>query len=125
MAVSIYSFGTAMHPTAQESAPNFDTFYKTVFRAEHLHPLNVALHVLGSVAGLVWLVATPLIGMWVLVLLFPLVHAVPGLIGHRFLERNAAVGDIRVTRTDYSPLWFIAANHRMTWELLTRGKFGQ
>jgi hypothetical protein len=49
------------------------------------------------------------------------VHAVPGLLGHRLFERNAAVGDLRVTRQDHSPLWFIAANHRMSWELLTRG----
>ena len=29
-----------------------------------------------------------------------------------------AVGDVRLTRSDYSPLWFIIANHRMTWDLL-------
>jgi hypothetical protein len=46
-------------------------------------------------------------------------HAVPGLVGQRLVERNAAVGDLRVTRTDYRILWFIAANHVMTFELLT------
>jgi hypothetical protein len=109
-------------PVSQETSVNFDTFYKTAFRLEHQHPLNIALHIFGTVAGLVRLVAAPLMGISVLVLLFPVIHALPGLIGHRLVERNAAVGDVRITRKDYSPLWFIAANHRMTWELLTRGK---
>ena len=34
------------------------------------------------------------------------------------LERNTAVGDLRVTRTDFPTWWFIAANHRLTWERL-------
>ena len=51
-------------------------------------------------------------------MLYPLLHAAPGLLGHRLFERNLAVGDVRVTRSDYSPLWFIIANHRMTWDLL-------
>ena len=99
----------------------FNTFYKTVFLAEHRHPANIFLHVFGTLAGLAWLVIAPLMGMAWLMLLFPAIHALPGLIGHRLVERNAAVGDVRMTRQDYSPLWFIAANHRMTWSLLTRG----
>jgi hypothetical protein len=94
-----------------------------VFLPEHRHPANVALHVLGTVAGLVWLPAVVLAGWPWLVLLFPLVHAAPGLLGHRLVERNAAVGDVRVTRTDYPPHWFIAGNHRMVWDLLRRGFF--
>jgi hypothetical protein len=100
---------------------SFKQFYAQHFLAEHQHPLNIALHAAGTVAGLVFaawvLLALPL---WYL-LLFPVVHALPGLVGHRLVERNAAVGDVRVTRTDFSPLWFIAANHLMTWRLLTRG----
>jgi hypothetical protein len=46
------------------------------------------------------------------------VHAVPGLIGHRWLERNVAVGDARWRRTDFPGWWFIVANHRMTAERL-------
>ncbi|MFM2398098.1 MAG: hypothetical protein RL341_255 [Pseudomonadota bacterium] len=108
--------------TVPKNHIDFDTFYRTVFLAEHRHPLNIALHVLGTLGGLAWLVAAPLMGLAWLVLLFPAVHALPGLIGHRLVERDAAVGDVRVTRKDYSPLWFIAANHRMTWALITRGK---
>ena len=102
----------------------FNDFYTQVFLPEHQHPLTVALHVAGTLLGLIWLVAMPTLGwpwLW-LVLLFPVVHALPGLMAHRMVERNAAVGDIRITRKDYSPLWFIAANHRITWELLSSGK---
>jgi hypothetical protein len=99
----------------------FDRFYETVFLPEHRHPANVALHVAGTVLGLLLLPAAPWLGAPWAVLLFPVVHAAPGLIGHRWFERDAAVGDVRVLRRDHSPLRFIAANHRMTWELLTRG----
>ncbi len=102
----------------------FGRFYTTVFLPEHRHPVNVALHVAGTLLGLALLVLAPAAGLPWLVLLFPAVHAAPGLLGHRLFERNAAVGDLRVTRQDHSPLWFIAANHRMSWELLTRGYRG-
>jgi hypothetical protein len=91
---------------------DFTDFYSGVYRDEHRHPANVALHLIGTTAGLVWLLVTSLSGSW-LSLAFPVVHAVPGLIGHRLFERNSAIGDLRVTRRDYSPLWFIAANHLM------------
>ena len=99
----------------------FSVFYANVFLPEHQHAVTVALHALGTVLGLVFCAAALASSQPGWVVLFPVVHAVPGLIGHRLVERNAAVGDLRVTRTDYSPLWFIAANHRMTWELLTKG----
>ena len=51
-------------------------------------------------------------------LLFPLVHAAPGLLGHRLLERSTSVGDARWRRRDYPGWWFIIANHRMTLERL-------
>ena len=51
-------------------------------------------------------------------LLFPLVHVAPGLIGHRLFDRNEAVGDARVFRTDFPLWWFVVANHRMTASLL-------
>lgn len=100
---------------------SFRRFYEDVFLPEHRQPLNVACHVLGTVlsAGLV-----PLALLWGqpwALLAYPFVHAMPGLLAHRWVERNAAVGDLRVTRKDYSPLWFIAGNHRMVWDLLTRG----
>jgi hypothetical protein len=99
----------------------FQDFYQNVFLAEHQNPANVALHVLGTVLGIAvvawaWASSSP----W-LVLAFPVVHAAPGLIGHRLFERSAAVGDIRVMRRDHPPLWFIAANHCMAFELLVRG----
>jgi hypothetical protein len=52
-------------------------------------------------------------------LLFPVVHAAPGLLGHRLFERDAVVGDLRVTRTDFPKAWFIAANHVLAWEVLS------
>jgi hypothetical protein len=56
------------------------------------------------------------------VLLFPVVHTAPGILGHRLLERSAEVGDARWRRTDYSPWLFIVANHRLTMERLFRLK---
>lgn len=98
----------------------FETFYREVFLPEHRHPLNVALHIAGTLAGLAWIpttLAAP--GLWKLaVLLFPIVHAAPGLLGHRLLERNEAVGDARWRRTDFPAWMFIAANHRLTYERL-------
>jgi hypothetical protein len=46
------------------------------------------------------------------------VHAVPGLVGHRLFERNAVVGDARWRRTDLPGWWFIVGNHRMTLDAL-------
>lgn len=99
----------------------FKVFYTDVFLSEHRNPANVALHVLGTILGATFVCAVLLFGFPWFALAFPAVHAVPGLIGHRMFERNSAVGDIRVTRKDYSPLWFIAGNHVMAVELLLRG----
>ena len=108
-------------PSSTPAKPRFGHFYRHHFLPEHQHPINRALHVAGTCAGLAWV---PL-ALWStlpwLALLFPVVHAVPGLVGHRLFERNAQVGDVRVLRKDFSPLWFIAANHRLTFELLRQG----
>lgn len=96
----------------------FKTFYCEHFLAEHRHPANVALHVFGTVASLAFLAGALASSLPWLLVLYPLVHAAPGLIGHRLFERNAAVGDVRVLRADFSPLWFIAGNHVMTFDLL-------
>jgi hypothetical protein len=121
--------GNISHATVTANAGklSFSQFYEAVFLPEHENAVNIGLHVFGTLAGLAyigwiaystavlgaldWKIALPLL------LLFPVVHAVPGLVGHRLLERNEAVGDVRITRKDYSPLWFIVANHIMTFEL--------
>jgi hypothetical protein len=97
---------------------DFEGFYRSHYLPEHAAPGNVALHVIGTLAGIVWL-PTTLLSPWPwLVLLFPVVHAAPGLLGHRLFERNALIGDLRVLRKDFPPHWFIAANHRLLWDLL-------
>lgn len=101
---------------------SFDCFYRDVFLAEHTHWANVALHIAGTLAGLAWLAwtLTQLPGLWKLLgLLFPVVHAAPGLLGHRLFERSLAVGDARWQRTDFPIIWFIAGNHLLTWQTLT------
>lgn len=100
---------------------SFAEFYRTVFLAEHTHPVNIALHITGTLLGTVLIPGALLIGSPWLIPLYPVVHALPGLIGHRFLERNVAVGDIRVMRKDYSPLWFIVGNHILTYQVAARG----
>jgi hypothetical protein len=99
----------------------FHAFYAQVFLPEHRNPDNVALHVGGTVLGLTLVGAVLVFGSPWFLLAFPVVHAAPGLIGHRLFERNSAVGDVRVTRKDYPPLWFIAANHWMAVDLLLKG----
>jgi hypothetical protein len=100
---------------------SFNDFYEQHFLPEHQHPINRGLHLLGTFAALAWVPAWLWLGQPAWLLLFPVVHAGPGLVGHRLFERSAAVGDVRVLRKDFSPLWFIAANHRMAWHWL-RGK---
>ena len=96
---------------------NFNQFYRDHFIPEHSHPGNVVLHVLGTLAGIALILAsTTIIPIWSM-LLFPLVHVAPGLIGHRLFERNEAVGDVRVLRTDFPLWWFLVANHWMTMRL--------
>jgi hypothetical protein len=97
----------------------FSTFYTEVFLPEHRHPANVALHAVGTALGLALLAFAAWRGPWWIAAFFPVVHALPGLVGHRLFERNATVGDVRVTRTDHPLWWFIVANHRMAWEGLT------
>ncbi len=103
----------------REPDGSFAAFYRQTFLPEHTDARNVALHVLGVLGGLAFV---PFVLMsrapW-LVLLYPVVHAAPGLLGHRLFERNAAVGDLRVTRTDHPTWCFLVANHRLTLELLT------
>jgi hypothetical protein len=94
-------------------------FYANGYRTDHSTPANIALHMFGTIAALGLLIAcaTVISGWWAL--LFPVIHAAPGLLGHRLFERNAEIGDVRVLRNDYPAWWFIIANHRMTWDVLT------
>jgi hypothetical protein len=102
---------------------SFWQFYERTFLEEHRHPVTMVTHVFGTLAGLAFLAAIVASGAWYLAVLFPVVHGVPGLVGHRLVERNLAVGDLRVTRTDYPIPWFILANHVMTFEIVT-GRLG-
>jgi hypothetical protein len=103
------------------SSTGFWAFYRDHFLAEHQHPVNRGLHIFGTLLGTAFVPAA-LLSPWVwLVVLYPAVHAAPGLIGHRLFERNAQVGDVRVLRKDFSPLWFIAGNHVLTYEVAVAG----
>jgi hypothetical protein len=101
----------------------FSNFYHQVFLPEHQHIFNVALHVIGTFAStaipfVAWAIDMPL-----LILLYPVVHVLPGLVGHRLFERSSGVGDVRLTRKDYPLVWFMIGNHCMTWELMTKGLY--
>lgn len=104
----------------QSALSSFDAFYSTVFLDEHRHPVNAALHVFGAIVSTVAVGAALLApGAWKFTaLLYPVIHAAPGLLGHRLFERNVEVGDIRVTRKDHPAWWFILGNYRMTADLL-------
>jgi hypothetical protein len=117
-----------------QSKMTFWNFYDKVFLAEHQHLANVAFHVVGTLAGLAYLITIPLFAAtqkapWMIGLLplFPVVHAVPGLIGHKLFEPNPDVGDVRVFRKDYPTYWFLFGNHVMTMNifLLRHKPFGK
>jgi hypothetical protein len=97
----------------------FNRFYQEVFLAEHRQPLNVALHVFGTLISAAYIVAILVYAHPAWLLLYPAIHALPGLLGHRFFERDAQVGDVRVLRKDYPAYWFIAGNHLLTLAVLT------
>jgi hypothetical protein len=94
-------------------------FYTQTFLPEHSAKVTIATHMLGTLLGIAWLFACLVSANYFWIFMFPIVHAVPGLIGHRLAERNTEVGDIRITRKDFPLWWFIRANHRLTWETFT------
>jgi hypothetical protein len=95
-------------------------FYREAYWEEHHVPMNLALHIFGTVAGVALLIASAtIISAW-WALAFPVVHIVPGLIGHRLFERANAVGDARIFRTDVPIWWFMVANHMMTATFIRR-----
>lgn len=103
----------------QDERLSFRQFFATAYRADHRHPVNLALHIIGVFAGIALIIAS--LTVWPLwtIIGFPLVHVAPGLVGHRLFDRDAAVGDLRLTRTDYPLRWFLVANHLMAVRVLT------
>jgi hypothetical protein len=97
----------------------FKSFYETAYRSDHRHPANLALHIVGVVAGLALIGASFTVWPLWTVLAFPVVHVVPGLLGHRLFDRDETLGDMRITRTDYPLWWFLVANHLMAVRVLT------
>lgn len=97
----------------------FNDFYTNAYRADHRHPINLALHILGVFAGLGVIGAS--LTVWPLWTMFgfPIAHVAPGLIGHRLFDRDDVAGDIRLTRTDFPLWWFLFANHLMAVRVLT------
>jgi hypothetical protein len=96
----------------------FWTFYRGAYQKDHKAWQNRALHVFGTLSGLAILGASLTFIPIYWALAFPFVHAVPGLIGHRFFDRNSEIGDVRFIGGKYPNLWFMAANHLMTGEVL-------
>jgi len=105
-------------------AQRFELFYQQEFLREHRHPANIAMHVLGTVLSAAFLGWVLTQSFWWAALLYPLIHGLPGLAGHRLFERSAALGDLRIDRKDFPLWWFILANHRLCWDLVA-GKWAQ
>jgi hypothetical protein len=106
--------------SAPRQRGTFGDFYRHVFLPEHQHPVNRVLHVFGTLAGLAYIVCIlmlPVWPNWIALAFFPIIHAAPGLLGHRWLERNQDVGDLRWRRTDFPTWWFIVGNHRLAAEI--------
>jgi hypothetical protein len=101
---------------------SFIDFYRTQYRNEHKIAANVFFHLIGVAAGLATITASLTIWPIWSILLFPVAHAVPGLIGHRLFERDASVGDVRVFRSDVPGWWFLIANHMLAVDILIPGR---
>lgn len=110
-----------MAASTQAGQAGFMGFYRNTFIPEHQHPANILLHVFGVAASAALVVFAVYSGQWAWALLYPVVHAAPGLIGHRLFERNAEVGDVRLDRTDHPLWWFIIGNHLMFLDVLFGG----
>jgi hypothetical protein len=105
--------------TNAERRMTFTEFYRTTYRADHRHPANLLLHIIGVFAGIGVLGASLTVWPIWTALAFPVAHVAPGLIGHRLFDRNEAVGDLRLTRGDFPLWWFLVANHLMAARVLT------
>lgn len=114
-------------PSAQSeprsSRISFGEFYSHHFLAEHRQPGNIALHLVGTALGLALIPLSLTIWSPFALLAFPIVHVVPGLIGHRLFEPNPEVGNLRVDRKDFPLWWFLGANHLMAIDWLRRGAY--
>lgn len=96
----------------------FADFYQQHFLPEHQNRANRWLHGLGVLLSLaLFPLAFYLRQAWWLAA-YPFALALPGLLGHRLFEANAAVGHVRVTRKDAPKRWFWWANYVLAWDLL-------
>jgi hypothetical protein len=94
----------------------FSEFYHSVYLPEHSLPKNRMAHHIGTLLGTVYVIYSAFLLPYLYLLLFPVVHALPGLVGHFFFERNEKVGNLRVGRRDFPLWWFILGNYRLFWE---------
>jgi hypothetical protein len=96
----------------------FADYYRDHFIPEHQHPVNIGLHVIGAISAVALVIASvTVIPIW-WALMFPIVQGLPGLIGHRFFERDADFGDLRFTRTDAPFYWATLAGFVMAARVL-------
>ncbi len=102
--------------TQSSVSSDFWAFYRGAYQEDHKAWQNKALHIFGTLSGVALLIASLTVIPIYCALAFPVVHAVPGLIGHRFFDRNLELGDVRFIGGKYPNLWFMAANHLMTGE---------
>lgn len=98
----------------------FVTFYDEDFTSEHQNSANVFLQILGTIGSDAFVIWAAVSSLWWLIILYPVVHALPGLIGHRLFEKNTELGNVRINRTDFPLWWFIIANHILTFRVATK-----
>lgn len=107
-----------MAPSPRTMRSSFMDFYHGAYADDHATWPNRALHLFGTFSGLALIIASITVIPVYCVFAFPIVHAVPGLIGHRLFERNAALGDVRVFSGTHPSWWFMVANHLRGGEAL-------
>jgi len=100
------------------SQRDFSQFYRDHFLPEHQHAGNRWLHAVGVILSTALFPLAALFKQPWLLLAYPVLMPLPGLLGHRLFEPNAAVGHLRVTRSDAPKAWFWWANYVLTWDLL-------
>jgi hypothetical protein len=100
--------------TRIQSSP-FSTYaeFWNFYVREHQHPVNQALHVIGTVGGLVCVAMTICVSRWWGLAILPVGYGTAWL-GHVLIERNLPV-------TLKYPFWSLRADYQMVLTLL-RGR---
>ena len=114
-----------MTPQNQRSTPRFETFeaFWPYYLAQHSHPLNRLLHIIGTTLALALLVALGAVGAWAWMGLAAVVGYGMAWVGHFCVEKNrpATFGHVLYSLRGDGRMWLLAWTGRLGKELELHG----